>query len=192
MDEHPVRLVVDDDRRRSRVLVFFRPLLALPHLVWLTLWGVAALLAAVANGLIALVRGRSAAGLHDFLAAYVRYCAHVSAFVFLVANPFPGFSGAPGYPLDVAVDGPQSQNRLVVLFRVFLAIPALLGSGAFSIALLLAGVLGWLAALVTGRMPIALRNLGAGSLRYLAQTQAYLLVVTDRYPQLVREGEVST
>ena len=39
---HPVRLVVADDLRRTRVTVFFRLILALPHLVWVTLFGLAA------------------------------------------------------------------------------------------------------------------------------------------------------
>ncbi len=39
--EHPVRLVGDaDDLRFSRVTVFFRLPLAIPHLVWLALWSV--------------------------------------------------------------------------------------------------------------------------------------------------------
>ena len=31
---HAVRLVVDDDLKRSRLTVFFRPILAIPHLLW--------------------------------------------------------------------------------------------------------------------------------------------------------------
>ncbi len=46
---HPVRISVEDDLSRSRLTVFFRLLLALPHLVWLLLWSVAALFAAVLN-----------------------------------------------------------------------------------------------------------------------------------------------
>ena len=39
-----------------------------------------------------------------------------------------------------------------------------------------------LAALVTGRMPEGLRNLGAYGLRYSAQINAYLYLLTERYP----------
>jgi hypothetical protein len=182
LPEHPVALVLDDDRRRSRVTVFFRLLLAIPHLVWLSLWGVLAFLAAIANGVVALVRGRSADPLHRFLAAYIRYEAHVKAFVFLVANPFPGFTGDPAYPVGVAVAGPERQNRWKTFFRIFLAVPALFVSGGLFVALFAVGVLGWFAALATARMPTGLRNLGAVAIRYQAQTNAYLLVLTDRYP----------
>ena len=179
---HPVTLRVDDDGKRSRLTVFFRLLLALPHFVWLTLWGVAAILAALANGIYALVRGRSAAPLHRFLAAYVGYSAHVTAFAALVANPFPGFTGEPGYPLDVSIGAAERQSRWVTLFRTFLVLPALIVAGGLSSALAAVAFLGWFVSLATGRMPEGLRNLGAVAVRYLAQTNAYWFIVTDDYP----------
>ena len=49
--------------------------------------------------------------------------------------------------------------------------------------LFVAALLGWFASLVTGRMPLGLRNAGAYAIRYWAQTTGYgLLVLTDRYP----------
>jgi hypothetical protein len=43
-------------------------------------------------------------------------------------------------------------------------------------------LLAWWYALVTGRMPDGMRDLGAACLRYSAQTYAYLMLLTDRYP----------
>jgi hypothetical protein len=183
LNDHPIRLVVDDDLRRSRLTVFFRLLLATPHLVWVMLWSAAAALAAVGNGAVVLVRGRSAESLHRFLAAYVRYTTHVTAFVFLVANPFPGFVGLPGYPVDVSLDRPGRQDRRIMLFRVFLALPAVVLSSVLVVVLVVVGVLGSLAALLTGQMPRGLRNLGVFCVRYLAQATAYVSGVTDAYPR---------
>jgi hypothetical protein len=179
---HPVQIQLDDDGRRSRLTVFFRLLLALPHFVWLALWFIAAFLAAIVNWLVALVRGRSAGPLHRFLAAYVQYSAHVTAFATLIANPFPGFVGEPGYPVDITVGPPARQSRWITLFRGFLVIPALLVSSALSGVLFLAAVFGWFAALVTGRMPTGLRKIGAAAVRYSAQTNAYWFIVTADYP----------
>ena len=179
---HPVRLELADDGRRSRLTVFFRLLLAFPHFFWLLLWSVAAFLAAIANWFVVLVRGRSAHSLHRFLAAYVRYDAHVTAFVTLVGNPFPGFAGTPGYPVDIALDPPERQSRWKTLFRLLLAVPSFLVSSALSVALFVAAFLAWFAALATGRMPTGLRNLGAYAVRYLAQANAYFFLVTDAYP----------
>ena len=175
-------LELQDDGRRSRLTVLFRLLLALPHFVWLALWTIAAILAAIANWFVALVRGRSAWPLHRFLAAYIRYSIHLTAFVFLIANPFPGFAGVPGYPVDIAIAPPERQNRWITFFRTFLALPAFLVSGALSGALFIVAFLGWFAALLTGRMPTGLRNLGAMAVRYQAQTDVYWFVLSDRYP----------
>ena len=45
-----------------------------------------------------------------------------------------------------------------------------------------AAVLTWFAALVTGSAPWGLRNLSAYALRYAAQLNAYLYLLTDAYP----------
>lgn len=181
--EYAIRLTVADDLRRSRLTVLFRLLLALPHLVWLLLWGVAAFLAAFANWLVTLVRARPAGPLHRFLAAFLRYSTHVSAFLYLVANPFPGFTGTPGlYPVDVVIEEPGPQSRWVTLFRGLLALPALILLSALSNLLGVAALLGWFYSLVRGRMTPGLRNLGAYVLRYSAQTYGYLLLLTARYP----------
>jgi hypothetical protein len=179
----PVWLDVRDDLRRSRLTVFFRLLLALPHLLWLLLWGIAAVFAGIVNWFVTLVRGRPALGLHRFLAAYIRYALHVGAFICLVGNPFPGFFGRRGsYPVDVELPGPERQNRWRTGFRVLLAIPGAIVSGGLGGLLATSALLGWFAALVTGRMPVGLRNLGAFALRYSAEYYAFLALLTERYP----------
>jgi Domain of unknown function (DUF4389) len=202
---HPVRLVVSDDLQRSRLTVLLRLVLAIPHLIWALLWTIAALAAAIANWFATLIAGRSPDALHRFLAAYLRYWTHLGAYLGLAANPYPGFTGGDAYPIDLEIDGPAPQRRLVTLARIVLAVPALLfatafvvgfpegrggpdaGSDTFSanggIALTVA-VLAWFAILAVGRMPLGFRNLQAYGLRYVAQAFAYLFVLTDRYPDL--------
>jgi len=183
LPDHPIRIVVADDLERSRLTVLFRLLLAIPHLVWITLWSIAVLFAALAAWVVALATGRVPGALHRFLAAYVRYATHVGAFVYLVGRRFPGFAGQAGsYAIDAQIADRERQSRWKTVFRLFLAIPALLLSGALGGVLLVLAVLAWFYALVTGRMPEGLRNLGAACLRYSAQTYAYLLLLTDRYP----------
>ncbi len=179
----PIRLTVADDLRRSRLTTFFRLLLAIPHIVWLLLWGIVALFAALANGVVTLIRGTSPQGLHNFLAAYVRYQVHVLAYILLVANPFPGFAGKAGtYPVDVEIDGPGRQNRWVTGFRLLLAIPAFMLGSALGTAGWLAGLFAWFHGLFRAEVPRGLRNLAAYSLRYQAQLGGYLYLLTDRYP----------
>jgi hypothetical protein len=179
----PIRLEVNAELRRSRVTVFFRLIMTIPHLIWLALWGILLFFAAIANWLATLVNGQSPAGLHNFLAAYVRYQTHVYAYLFLIADPFPGFLGQPGsYPVEASIAEPRPQNPWKVAFRVILGIPVLLLDGAYGGLLFAVALLGWFACLATGQMPRGMRNAGALGLRYSAQAHGYLLVLTEAYP----------
>jgi hypothetical protein len=182
--EHAVRLVGDaDDLRFSRVTVFFRLPLAVPHIVWLLLWSIAAFFVVLVNWFITLFRGTPADALHRFVSRFVRYQLHVYAFLYLVANPFPGFDGAPGrYPIDLVLPARARQNRWKTGFRIVLAIPAILVETALGYGLLIAAVFTWFVALVRGAAPWGLRNYSAYALRYQAQTNAYVLLLTDAYP----------
>jgi hypothetical protein len=180
---HPVRASLDDDGQRTRILVALRFPLIVPHLVWLALWGIAAFFAAIASWFATVIAGRTPAALHRFLAAYVRYATDVFAFLHLVANPYPGFVGAPGsYPFAAHIDGPQRQNRWVTGFRLILAFPAFLLYSAISGAASVATVGAWVFSLIMGRTPRGLRDLNAFSVRYGTQFWAYVLLLTDRYP----------
>lgn len=180
---HPVGLAVTDDLRRSRLTVFFRLLLTIPHFVWLLLWGVVVFFAVIVSWFATLVRGRMPAALHRFIAAYVRYAYHVASFLWLTANPFPGFTGTAGsYPVDAELPGPERQRRLVTAFRLVLGFPAFAVAGSLSVLIVLAGFFGWFVALVLGRMPRSLREAQAYALRYGLQTHAYAVLLTDRYP----------
>ena len=180
---HPVAIDVRDDLGRPRLLVAFRFLLVIPHLLWLTLWAVPAALAVLLSWVLALVLGRVPRFLHGFLAAFVRTTTHVWAFLYVVGRPFPGFVGREGsYPIDLTIAPPARQRRLGVLARAVLVLPALLLSFAYGGVLTVVAVMGWLAAIVTGRMPPGLRDLGAAALRYQAQVYGYLFLLTSRYP----------
>lgn len=179
---HPVAIVITDDLVRGRLTVFFRLLLALPHLVWIVLWIVVLIPVLVLSWVATLVSGRLPASLHRFLSAYLRYQTHLTAFVYLVANPFPSFTGTPGYPVDLELPrAPEPQSRAKTAVRVLLALPAWIAAAGLGGAALVAAVLGWFAALATGRMPRGLRDLGAWSIRYTGQADAYLFLVTERY-----------
>jgi hypothetical protein len=175
-------LALRDDLERSRLTVFFRLLLALPHLVWATLWSYAVFFAAVAQWFFMLFAGRPALPLRRFIGAWVRYQAQVYAYLLLAANPFPGFVGDPGYPVEVEIEPPGSQRRLVTFFRFFLVFPALIVAYALAVAAFVAALLGWFASLALGRMPYGLRNVVAYVVHYWSQVYAYAYLVTERYP----------
>jgi hypothetical protein len=209
-DEHPVGLVVHDDLDRSRLTVFFRLILAIPHYFWFAIWTIAVFFVAIAGWVVTLITGRLPGGIHSFLCAYIRYTAHLFSYLYLVTDPYPPFNGRPidGYPLDITLpDSPAPQSRLVVLVRILLAIPAFAvsaaltgGGGSFAFSrtgrssrasagsnfsggvVLVTAFLGWFACMAQGRMPRGFRDTGAYGVGYRAQAWAYLLLVTERYP----------
>ena len=156
------------------------------------------------------MHGRSAESLHDFYCSYIRYATHLYAYFFLAANPYPGFTGKPGYPIDVELPPLERQSRWKTLFRLILAFPAL------ALSAVLVGRRGpgrrgrgggggsdfeendWLFARrrgrVRGRVPRVVRLHGArpdaarvprprGVRAPLQRADlAYVLLVTDRYP----------
>jgi 2-(1,2-epoxy-1,2-dihydrophenyl)acetyl-CoA isomerase len=182
---HPVQLVVRDDLRRWRLTVALRLVLAVPHRLLVEAWAYVALAVALVNWVITLARGRTPDPVHDWLARFLRYGIHVQAYVWLVADPFPPFRGWYGtYPVDLDVAPPAPQARWKTLLRLPLAIPAFVLMTVLLTVLEILGLITWFVALALGRAPRGMRDLMAYCLRYYAQTYAYLLLLTDRYPTL--------
>jgi Domain of unknown function (DUF4389) len=183
--QHPVRLHVTDDLRRTRLTAFFRLLLAVPHFLWAALVGIFVALAAIGNWFATLIKGRSPDGLHIFLAGYLRYLTHITAYTLLIADPFPGFfliNMKPDYPIDLEVDPPVEQNRWAVAFRIILAIPAILVAQILRNLSGLLAVFSWVMAVLTAQVPEGIRNFAVLALRWETQTYAYILLLTPRYP----------
>jgi hypothetical protein len=182
---HPVRLMDDDDLQRSRLTVLVRLLLVIPHLIWLTLYATIAFFVVLFNWIVALFRGRPSDRAFRWLVRFLRYSVFVYAYLNLLANPYPPFHGTEGsYPIDMEADGPERQNRLITLFRIVVAIPALVLSSVFGQVLQIVALLGWFVALALGRLPRGMESLGLYCLRYQTQTWAYLAIVTASYPSL--------
>jgi hypothetical protein len=183
--DHPITLSVTDDLERNRLTVFFRLILAIPHFVVVTLWGLLAMgILMPISWLVTLFVGRLPDGLHNLQASYLRYANRVSAYTHLTADPYPPFGASGGYPIDLEVAPPEKQNRLVTFFRGILAIPVLIFAGILQWLMNLLAIFSWFVALVTGRVPQGMRDLNAWTHRFIGQTRGYLLFLTPRYPSL--------
>jgi hypothetical protein len=181
-ERHPVALVVDDDLHRNRFTVLIRYLLVIPQSLWLLVWGILIAFVWIAAWLAALVKGRVPDTLHGWMAQYLRATTHVNAYIFLLANPWPPFTGDGWYPVDVRIDPPEPQNRLTILFRMILAIPAFVLSYAFRQVNSLIAFVAWFYCIAMGRMSKGMRDVSAWMLQYEIQTYAYATLLTARYP----------
>ena len=89
--------------------------------------------------------------------------------------------GPPG-PVLVSVAGPAAQRRATVAIRFILAIPHFFALCFLGIAVFAALIIGWLGALVIGRLPRFAETYLSGYLRWNSRVAAYLLLLTDEYP----------
>jgi len=192
---------------RNRLTTFFRPLLAIPHLLlvggpasvaawwaWGTesgrydwgasggLLGAVAFVCAVIAWFAILFTGQHPEGLWKLAAFYVRWRVRVNSYVTLLRDEYPPF-GDGTYPAVLDLEPPAAaRNKLTVGFRAILAIPHLIVLSLLGIAWFLVTVIAWLVILFTGRYPEQLYGFSVGVLRWNARVDAYVLLLIDDYP----------
>ena len=179
----PVLVAFAGPAPQSRLTVAFRILMAIPQLIVLWLLGVAAIVITIIGWFGALFTGRLPVFAADFLTGYLRWLSRVYAYNYLLTDVYPPFSlDDADYPVRLAVS-PGRLNRLAVLFRFFLLIPAwivqaVVTYGALTIFLFVT----WLIVLVTGQMPDAIHQALAAVLRYQVRTLGFAMMLTSAYP----------
>jgi hypothetical protein len=89
---YPVRFQVEYPERLSRLLIFVKWLLALPHYIVLFLLGLVAYLAWIVAWWAILITGRFPRALFDFLVGLGRWNWRVQAYTNLLRDEYPPFS----------------------------------------------------------------------------------------------------
>jgi hypothetical protein len=186
-----VRIEAGEPLRRRRPAVFLRALLVIPHYLVLSIWSVLVVPAVAVAWLALLIEGRLPFWLHRFLGAFLRYQGQVTAWFDLLSARYPDPLHTREHPFRIELPDRPRQPRLVTLFRLPLALPALVLASVFNVVLSIASVAAWFVALVLGRTTAGLQELGTFCLRYQLETQAYATLLTSAYPRLA-PPEVTT
>jgi hypothetical protein len=169
-------------QRHSRGTVAIRAILAIPHLVGLGVLGIVAGVVAFIGWWAALFTGQLPAFAADFLTGYLQWQTRVYAYLYLLTDAYPPFTfGDADYPIRLAVR-PGRLNRLAVLFRFILVIPAGIVLVLVSYGMLIVSFVIWLIVLITGSMPEPLYQALAATVRFQARTSGYELLLTSEYP----------
>jgi Domain of unknown function (DUF4389) len=179
-----VLVEAEEPLRRRRLAVFFRVLLVVPHAIVLNIWNTLVSIVLPISWVLAVLLGRVPAEFHRFMAAYLRYQAQVTAWFVLLSGTYPRFRRMREHPFKVDVPEVQRQRRLITLGRLVLALPALVLASVFGVVLGIVAFCAWFVALALGRTTAGLQELGAFCLRYQLETQAYLMLLTETYPQV--------
>jgi hypothetical protein len=179
-----IRVESVEPLRRRRLPVLLRILLVVPHYIVLSVWSVLALPAVAVAWLALLIEGRLPGWLHRFLGAFLCYQGQVTAWFDLLAVRYPDPLHTHEHPFRIdLVDRPR-QSRLITLFRLPLALPALVLASVLNVVLSVVAVAAWFVALALGRTTSGLQELGTFCLRYQLETQAYVSLLTAAYPRL--------
>lgn len=186
MDADEFRPVLDivEPARQRRLTVLLRLLLLIPHFIVLFFLHIAAFFTVIVGWFAALALGRLPDPVFRFLAGVLGYDMRVSASDMLLIDRYPPFALTPpaDYPAQIEVR-PTPLNRLAVLFRVFLMIPAAIVQSLAVYGWWALAFVWWLITLCLGRMPRPLFEATAATLRYRMRFSAYAMMLTPAYPK---------
>ncbi|MBC7461309.1 MAG: DUF4389 domain-containing protein [Thermoleophilia bacterium] len=175
------------DLTRSRLTVFFRPILAIPHILWLYLYGIGASVMFIGHWFVAIFTGTTPQSTYDFLVGHQAYSTRVSAYMLYLTNDWPPFDNDDPYAATLHMPAPREvvQGRASSFFRTLLAIPALFVAYGYGIALYVVVILAWFAIMVTGRMPAGFQRFGERAMTYSARLSSYTYLLQRVYPKMV-------
>jgi hypothetical protein len=186
-----LRVHAHEPLRRPRLAVLLRLLLVVPHYVVLSVWAFLVAPAVAIAWLALLIEGRLPTWLQRFLAAFVCYQGQVTAWFDLLSARYPDPLHTAEHPFRIELPERPRQKRLVTLFRLPLAVPAIVLGSVLNVVLSVAAIPAWFAGVIFGRNTAGLQELGAFCLRYQLEVQAYVMLLTPAYPRLA-PPEVTT
>ncbi len=187
MSAYPVVYEQSPPVERSRLTVFFRGLLVIPHFIVLYFYGLFAGIAILVAWFVLLFTARYPQGMYDFVAGYVRFATRFFGYWMLLTDTFPPFDGGehPEYPVRVQIGPPQeSYSRLLVLVRIIFLIPVVIVQYICEIWIFFVAIALWFVAVITGKTSPGLTEALHWPMSFYVRSTAYAGLLTDRFPPL--------
>ena len=177
---------------RNRLTAFFRLLVAIPWLIVLVFYGIAAFVSTFIAWFALLITGHYPQGLYNFNAGFIRMSSRVSGFFQLLTDEYPSFGGGedPDYPIRTLIEPPKATySRLKVLFRLVLLIPVYVLHYVMQIILQVCGFVAWLVIIFTGKFPIGLYRPMRIASAYTVKGTAFYMLLTEDFPPFWQDEE---
>jgi hypothetical protein len=181
---YPVTFAADYVEQRNRLTSFFRLILAIPLMIFLAFYGLAATVAIIIAWFAIVFTARYPKGLYEFVAGFTRCLTRVTAYASLLCDPYPSFSGTDdaSYPVRMEFAPLEHYSRPKTLFRIILAIPIAVLRYVMALLLEVASIAAWVVILFLGRMPRGLFDVMVLANSYVARSDSYLYLLTETYP----------
>jgi hypothetical protein len=185
--DYPVRLEVDYPDSLSRLLIFVKWLLAIPHFIALIFLAIGAYIVLLISWFAVLITGSYPEGMFNYMVGVIRWSTRVQAYVFLMTDVYPPFSldDDPAYPVRVQIDYPPKVDRWRPLIAWLLAIPYLICASFLIFAAEIGVFIAWFAILITGRFPEGIFSFITVSFRWALRGYAYAYWMEEPYPPFV-------
>ena len=180
---YPVRYDVAYPEHLSRLLIFVKWLLAIPHFVIIYFLNIALGVVTIIAFFAILFTKKYPEGLFKFAVGVRRWQANVSAYVGLLRDEYPPFSMDAGqYAVAYEVDYPGELSRWLIFVKWLLIIPHIIVVALLGIVVLVVGFVAWFAILFTGKFPRSLFDFVVGVQRWSERINGYISLFTDKYP----------
>ena len=167
--------------RLSRLLIFVKWLLAIPHFFVLYFVGIAVAVVTFIAWFAILFTGSYPRGMWDFVLMYQRWSQNVAAYYLLLRDEYPPFGAGP-YPVRLEMEYPERLSRLLIFVKWLLVLPHLLILVVLGFAAVWALFIAFFAILITGRFPRGLFDFVVGVARWALRVNMYSYLMTDVYP----------
>jgi hypothetical protein len=199
---YPIQLVIDRDQQiyhRWGIPLLgqgVRLVLVLPHVLALWVLGSICAVTVVVTWIPILILGRIPEPVISLYVTTYRLATRVTAYVLLMAGPYPGFSLDRPYPVDLVVRMPAdySINRvwgipfLGFLVRGLCVIPQGVILFVLGIFVAIVALVAWIPVLLTGRFPGFGYTICGGYLRLSSRITLWTLFFPAAYPAFTIES----
>lgn len=168
-------------QRLSRLLIFVKWILVVPHLFILWAYGILAAIAGFIGWWAVLFTGSYPVALWNTVYGFMRWNTRVSVYYSLLRDEYPPFGEEP-YPMEMHLERPERQSRLLLIGRIFLMIPLSIWLSVVGIVAVVLLFISFFAILVTGNIPADIYRMLVGFFRYSLRVNLYSYVLTDEWP----------
>ena len=192
---YPVDFVVPvDDEYRSRglaalgVVLFAKTILLIPHLFLLLLYGFVVQVVVWIGYWYILFQGGKPFWVENLELIFLEWTSRVFAWFTSTTDVYPTFGTDEHHPAQVIVEeAPEPQSRWlavagILLIRSLLALPHLFILAWLTLGTVFIAWFGYVAILITGRLPLSLHWYFVGFHRWWARAWSWIAALTDVYP----------
>jgi len=201
---HPVHFRVEmPSQPRNRLTAFFRPILAVPHLLLVGgpalgvlgggyrtgALGALAILIALLDWFAILFTGAPIRSLEPLKRLYLVWRAHVLAYASFLRDEYPPFGDGP-YPATLELpETPPTRDRADILLRPIMLIPHFLVLAVLILLWIVFAVISWLWLSIAAELPPSLWRFNRDVIAYSLRVESYALLIHDVFPPFALTDE---